>query len=59
MSRVTQAKTIAEFHAALHSTEQADPAVEAVRELTTIDEPEEFVWKIGPDAIRWTAWTAV
>ena len=59
VSRVNQAKTIAEFHAALHSEERADPAVEAVRELTAIDEPEEFVSAISPQAIRWGQWTAV
>jgi hypothetical protein len=59
VSRVNQAKTIAEFHAALHSEEQADPAVEAVRGLTTIDEPEEFASAISPQGIYWGAWHAV
>jgi hypothetical protein len=56
---MNQAKTIAEFHASLHSEEQADPAVEAVRKLTTINGPEEFASAISPQAIRWGAWTAV
>ena len=42
------ATTIQDFHALLHSDSESDPLLDALRVLTTIEQPEDVVEAIGP-----------
>jgi hypothetical protein len=56
VNAVDRPTTIEEFNTFLHSDAEADRLVAALRGLTTIEQPEHIVEKIGLPSGSWFGW---